>query len=148
MSDSESRGPGFDPHRRNRVVPLSKKLPTVLVKPRKLRPGMTEKLLTGTLSLNTNKQTNQCISNMLAVCVLIRHTTCPCLYNHLQSVKGEIRNILQGIDTSSCTVDIKSSAQNRNKKATKQTASVLQMSHCTRKPAVNTCKNKDTASHV
>ena len=51
-SDSESRGPGFDPHRRHRVVSLSKthSLPTVLVKPRKrwLRPNMTEKLLTGT----------------------------------------------------------------------------------------------------
>ena len=61
-SDSESRGPGFEPHKRHRVVSLSKAhlLPTVLVKPRKrwLRPDMTEKLLTGTLSLNTNKQTN------------------------------------------------------------------------------------------
>ena len=58
-SDSESRGPGFEPHKRHRVVSLSKAhlLPTVLVKPRKrwLRPDMTEKLLTGTLSLNTNK---------------------------------------------------------------------------------------------
>ena len=46
------------------VVSLSKAhlLPTVLVKPRKrwLRPDMTEKLLTGTLSLNTNKQTSTC----------------------------------------------------------------------------------------
>ena len=34
-------------------------LPTVLIKPRKpwLHPTMTEKLLTGTLSLNTSKQT-------------------------------------------------------------------------------------------
>ena len=60
-SDSESWGPGFEPHKRHRVVSLSKAhlLPTVLVKPRKrwLRPDMTEKLLTGTLSLNTNKQT-------------------------------------------------------------------------------------------
>ena len=57
-SDSESRGPGFEPHKRHRVVSLSKAhlLPTVLVKPRKrwLRPDMTEKLLTGTLNLNTN----------------------------------------------------------------------------------------------
>ena len=48
---------------RHRVVSLSKTLYSqkVLVKkfPRKrwLGPGMTEKLLTGTLSLNTNKQT-------------------------------------------------------------------------------------------
>ena len=58
-SDSKSRGPGFDSHKRHRVVSLSKAhpLPTVLVKPRKrwLRPDMTEKLLTGTLSLNTNE---------------------------------------------------------------------------------------------
>ena len=64
-SDSESRGPGFEPHKRHRVVSLSKAhlLPTVLVKPRKrwLRPDMTEKLLTGTLSLNTNKQTKRFI---------------------------------------------------------------------------------------
>ena len=61
-SDSESRGPGFDSHKRHRVVSLSKThlLPTVLVKPRKswLRLDMTEKLLTGTLRLNTNKQIN------------------------------------------------------------------------------------------
>ena len=60
-SDSESRSPEFDPHRRRRVASLSKihYFPTVLVKPRKrwLHPNMTEKLLTGTLSLNTNKQT-------------------------------------------------------------------------------------------
>ena len=56
-SDSKSRGPGFDPHRLHCVVSLSKtQLPTVLVKPRTswLRPDMTEKLLTGTLSRNTN----------------------------------------------------------------------------------------------
>ena len=51
-------GPGFDPHRRHRIVSLSKThlLPTVLVKPKKSwhRPDMTETLLTGTLSLNTN----------------------------------------------------------------------------------------------
>ena len=37
-----------------------------LVKPRKrwLRPDMTEKLLTGTLSLNTNKQSNKVAHNM------------------------------------------------------------------------------------
>ena len=60
-SDFEWRGPGFDPHKRHCVVSLSKMhyLPTVLVKPRKswLCPDMTEKLFTGTLSLNTNIQT-------------------------------------------------------------------------------------------
>ena len=59
-SDSESRGPGFDPHRHHRVVSLSKThlLPTILVKPRKrwLCPDITEKLLTGTLSQNTHKK--------------------------------------------------------------------------------------------
>ena len=59
-SDCESKGPGFETHRRRRVVSLSKphQLPTVLVKPRKrwVHPDMTEKLLTGMLSLNTNKQ--------------------------------------------------------------------------------------------
>ena len=59
VSDSGARGRGFDTYRR-RVVSLSKTLysPKVLVNlPRKrwLRPDMTEKLLTGTLSLNTNK---------------------------------------------------------------------------------------------
>ena len=57
VSDSESRCPWFDPHWRHHVVSLSKThlLPKVLVKPRKrwLCPNMTEKLLTGTLSLNT-----------------------------------------------------------------------------------------------
>ena len=45
------------------VVSLRKTLysPKVLVMPRKrwLRPDMTEKLLTGNLNLNTNKQTNK-----------------------------------------------------------------------------------------
>ena len=54
-SDSESRSPGFDSHKWQRVVSLSKThlLPTVLVKPRKrwLRPDITEKLLTWPLSL-------------------------------------------------------------------------------------------------
>ena len=61
VSDSELRGPGLYSHRRHHVVSLNKThlLPIVLVKPRKhlLCPDMTEKLLAGTLSLNTNKQT-------------------------------------------------------------------------------------------
>ena len=61
MSDSGARGPGFETYRR-RVVSLSKTLysPKVLVNPlprkRWLRPDMTEKLLTGTLNLNTTNQ--------------------------------------------------------------------------------------------
>ena len=59
VSDSGARGREFETYRRH-VVSLSKTLysPKVLVIPRKrwLRPDMTEKLLTGTLSLNTNKQ--------------------------------------------------------------------------------------------
>ena len=61
-SDSGARGRGFKTYLRH-VVSLSKTLysPKVLVKPgqRWLRPDMTEKLLTGTLNLNTNKQTNK-----------------------------------------------------------------------------------------
>ena len=61
MSDSRARGWGFETYLRC-VVFLSKTLfsPKVLVVPRKrwLRPNITEKLLTGTLSRNTNKQTN------------------------------------------------------------------------------------------
>ena len=57
-SDSGARGRGFETYLRH-VVSLSKTLysPKVLVIPRKcwLRPNMTEKLLTGTLNLNTNK---------------------------------------------------------------------------------------------
>ena len=63
VSDSGARGRGFETYRRH-AVSLSKTLyfPKVLVKfPRKrwLRPDMTEKLLTGTLSRNTNKQTKK-----------------------------------------------------------------------------------------
>ena len=58
-SDSGVRGRGFETYLR-RVVSFSKTLysPKVLVIPRKrcLRPDMTEKLLTETLNLNTNKQ--------------------------------------------------------------------------------------------
>ena len=54
VSDSGARGWGFETYRR-RVVSLSKTLYSPKV-PRKrwLSPDMTEKLLTGTLSLNTN----------------------------------------------------------------------------------------------
>ena len=58
MSDFGARGRGFKAYL-HRVVSLSKTLysPKVLVIPRKrwLHPDMTEKLLTGTLNLNTNK---------------------------------------------------------------------------------------------
>ena len=61
-SDSGARARGFETYLR-RVVSSSKTLYSrkVLVIPRKrwLHPNMTEKLLTGTLSLNTNKQTNK-----------------------------------------------------------------------------------------
>ena len=57
-SNSGARGRGFQTYFR-RVEPLSRTLysPKVLVIPRKrwFRPDMTEKLLTGMLSLNTNK---------------------------------------------------------------------------------------------
>ena len=53
---------GFETYLR-RVVSLSKTLysPKVLVIPRKrwLRPYISERLLTGTLNLNTNKQINK-----------------------------------------------------------------------------------------
>ena len=81
-SDSESRGPGFEPHKRHRVVSLSKAhlLPTVLVKPRKrwLRPDMTEKLLTGTLNLNTNKQTNYIKIKVIALIINVRRNKSIC----------------------------------------------------------------------
>ena len=63
-----SRGRGFEPHSGRRVVSLSKtylpppppqkKKKKVLVIPRKrwLRPDMTEKLLTGTLSIKPNQK--------------------------------------------------------------------------------------------
>ena len=58
-SNSEARGRGFETYLHH-VVSLGKTLyfPKVLVIPRKrwLRPDMTEKLLTGTLNINTNKQ--------------------------------------------------------------------------------------------
>ena len=59
VSDSEARDRGFDTYLR-RVVSLSKYTFTprkVLVMPRKwwLRPDTTEKLFTGSLSINTNR---------------------------------------------------------------------------------------------
>ena len=60
--DSRARGRGFDTYLRH-VVSLSKDTFTprkVLVIPNKqwLRHDMTDILLTGTLSINTNKKTN------------------------------------------------------------------------------------------
>ena len=54
--DLKSRGPEFDLHKGRRDVSLSKThyLPTVLK--HWLRPEMSEKLLTGTSNINTNKQ--------------------------------------------------------------------------------------------
>ena len=58
-SDSASIGLGFEPHSGRRVVSLSKTCPPqkVLVIPRKrwLRPNITEKLFTGTLSIKPNQ---------------------------------------------------------------------------------------------
>ena len=54
---------GFETYLRRGVTLYYQKL---LVIPRKqwLRPDMTEKLLTGTLSLNANKQTNKIITDL------------------------------------------------------------------------------------
>ena len=78
VSDSGARGRGFDIYLR-RVVSLSKVTFTtrkVLVIPRKqwLCPDMTEKLLTGTLSINTNKTKVVKISNLcqLKLALIIR----------------------------------------------------------------------------
>ena len=58
-SDSGSRGRGFEPQSGRRVVSLSKTYlpPKALVISRKrwLRPNMSEKLFTGTLSIKPNK---------------------------------------------------------------------------------------------
>ena len=76
VSDSGARGRGFETYRR-RVVSLSKTLysPKVLVNypgKRWLRPNMTEKLLTGTLSLNTNKQKNRCLDSIVPLLSIYR----------------------------------------------------------------------------
>ena len=59
-SDSGARGRGLDPYSGRRVVSLSKihLPPKVLVihRKRRLRPDMTEKLFTGTLSKNETKR--------------------------------------------------------------------------------------------
>ena len=58
--DSRPKGRGFEPHRRHCVVSLSKNInpSLVLVKPRKTRPFITERLLMGRKESNqTNKQT-------------------------------------------------------------------------------------------
>ena len=75
-SDSRSRDWVFEPHSGRRVVSLSKTYipPKVLVIPRErwLRPNMTEKLFTGTLSIKQTKnkkkkKRNQSTSQSLPV---------------------------------------------------------------------------------
>ena len=58
--DSRLKGRGFKPHRCHCVVSLSKKInpSLVLVQPRKTRPFITERLLTGRKESNQTKQTN------------------------------------------------------------------------------------------
>ena len=75
-SDSGSRGRGLEPHSGRRVVTLSKTYlpPKVLVIPWKrwLRPNMTEKLFTGTLSF---KQTKTACMHMIpnaTLCLFIK----------------------------------------------------------------------------
>ena len=88
-----SGSPGFDTHRRHRVVSLSKthQLPTVLANPRKswLRPDMTEQLLTGALSISANKtDTGKCKSTGVQQKNEIKHIPlfitiqlCLCVFN-------------------------------------------------------------------
>ena len=57
--DSRPRGRGFEPHRRHCVVILEQDtfIPAlVLVQPRKTRPCLTERFLTGLKESKTNKQ--------------------------------------------------------------------------------------------
>ena len=59
--DSGPKGRGFEPHRRDCVVSLSKNInpSLVLVQPRKTRPFITERLLMGRKESNqTNKHPN------------------------------------------------------------------------------------------
>ena len=55
---SRPKGPGFEPHRRHCIVSLSKNInpSLVLVQPRKTRPFITERLLTGRKESNQTKQ--------------------------------------------------------------------------------------------
>ena len=58
--DSRLKGRGFEPHRRNCVVSLSKNINPnlVLVQPRKTGPFITERVLMGRIESNqANKQT-------------------------------------------------------------------------------------------
>ena len=57
--DWRPRGRGFEPHRRHCVVSLSKNInpSLVLVRPRKTRPFITERLLMGRKESNQTKQT-------------------------------------------------------------------------------------------
>ena len=59
--DSRPKGRGFEPHRRHCVVVLEQDTFTsVLVRPRKNRPCITERLMMGRKESNqTNKQTKQ-----------------------------------------------------------------------------------------
>ena len=58
--DSRPKGRGFEPHRRHCDASLSKNInpSLVLVEPRKKRPFITERLLSGRKESNQTKQTN------------------------------------------------------------------------------------------
>ena len=61
MLDSRPRDRGFEPHRRHRVVSLSKNInpSLVLVQPRKTRPFIAERLLMGRKESNQTKSTQK-----------------------------------------------------------------------------------------
>ena len=80
MLDLRPKGRGFEPHRRHRVVSLSKNIKPslVLVQPRKTRPFITERLLMGRKESNqTNKQTKIYLSIYLSVCLSVRPSVLP-----------------------------------------------------------------------
>ena len=69
--DSRPRGRGFEPHRRHCVVSLSKNInpSLVLVRPRKTRPFITERLLMGRKESNqTNKNKSYRFKKITKLC--------------------------------------------------------------------------------
>ena len=89
-SDSGSKGRGFEPHSGRRVVSLSKTYLLVIPRKRWLRPNMTEKLFTGTLSIKLNQLRRSAANDKIFKLFFLHPFLASTIYNNTIKNKFDI----------------------------------------------------------